>query len=69
MGRAAVDDDVARSRRAWLHVGFESVARADGGDENFFALPEADGLHEIGGDLDAAFVFHIGRRDHGAMEF
>ncbi len=69
MGGAAVDDDVAGSGFSGLDVGFEAVARGDGGDEDFFAFPEACGFHEVGGDFDAAFVIHIGVGDHGAVDF
>lgn len=67
MSRTAIDDDMTRAWRARLDVGFESIATADRGNEYFFALPQIDHFHQIGGDFDAAFILYIRRRDHGAV--
>jgi hypothetical protein len=64
VGSPAVDDDAAGGGRAWLDVGLESVSGGDRSDEDLLASPEADGLHQIGRDLDTTFVVDVGGGDH-----
>lgn len=69
MGCGSVDNDVSGFGFAGDDVGFESSTAGDAGDENFFADPEVNGLHEVGGNGDAAFVIDIGIGDSGAVDF
>lgn len=69
VGGGSVDDDVTGFGFAGDNVGFESSTAGDAGDENFFADPEVNGLHEVGGNGDAAFVIDVGIGDSGAVDF
>ena len=69
VGGGSVDDDVTRFGFAGDDVGFESSTAGDAGDEYLFADPEVNGLHEVGGNGDAAFVIDVGIGDSGAVDF
>ena len=69
VGGGSVDNEVSGFGFAGDDVGFESSTAGDAGDENFFADPEVNGLHEVGGNGDAAFVIDIGIGDAGTMDF
>ena len=69
VGGGSVDHDVTGFGFAGDDVGFESSTAGDAGDEHFFADPEVNGLHEVGGNGDAAFVIDVGIGDASAVDF
>ena len=68
VGGCAIDDDLARAFGSRDHVGFQAGSIGDGGDENFFSVPEIGRAHEIGGNRDAAFIMNIGIGHVGSVE-
>ena len=63
-----VDDDLAGAFGTRDDVGLQAGAVGDGGDENFFPVPEVGCAHEIGGNRDAAFIMDVGIGHVGSVE-
>lgn len=63
MRGGSIDNDLAASVWTGDHVGFQSCAASDRGDQDFFALPEIRFSHQVFRDGDAALVVDVGVRD------
>ena len=69
VGGASVHDNIPRSRRALQGVCFQTIAGRDGGHEHFLPGLQIHRRHQIGRNLDAAFILNIAAGNHGTMDF
>ncbi len=69
VGGSAVDEDFPGAGCTLQHIGFQTGAGGDRGDQHFLPRPQIRRLHQVGWDFDAAFVIDIRVSDHGAVEF
>jgi hypothetical protein len=69
MRRRPVKHDRARTGFAWNDVGLEAFAVSDVATKDSFKGDEADLLHQINGDRQAAFIVTTGIGHHGPVDF